>query len=243
MLKCVAFLGVLVGTVVTAQAPRTVPSYLLAEAQRPPLEFAFVLANASVPSGIEVKGSDDVYPKRRQGDDRDDRDQAKQVPASDLVMAFNAQHRDYTATLMDNVFVIRPVDGRARFLDGPSTIAPPVTVVGIMLAERTIFAPLDPRLLGPAVGSYPREALKGLTARIVLDGTKGRTVIHTLNQIALQMPGAWQVTTQQRGREWEVTEFGFIYSGFSGTRNGLGRPPSSRPRRRNTLLTLVVIAR
>lgn len=200
---------------------RQVPSYLVSLANRPPLEFAFLLASASIPAGIEVRQSDDIYP----GPSRVvTRPTEGRVPAEDLVQAFNAAHEDYRAFLMGGVFVIRPVRGRSLFLDAPSAIDPPATVVGTMEAERRIFSPIDPRLLGPALaGGIGREAARGLSTRFTLDGTAGRRVIDTLNQIVLQMPGAWQVTTGLRGKELTILEFGFIYADRSRSMHPLSK--------------------
>jgi hypothetical protein len=221
VLKYFVGLGTLVSAVAMAQPPQTVPATLLTIAERPPLEFVALLANASIPAGIEVKASDDVYPMRPASYNRNE---PKQVPISDLVTAFNTHHSDYTATLMADAIVVRPVDGRASFLDHPSTIDPPVTIVGVMDAERAIFAPLDARLLGPAIGGgLGREAARGLSTSFTLDGTGGRRVIDTLNQLARQMLGAWQVTTEERGRDWHVAKFGFIYTTFGRTVQSMRR--------------------
>ena len=194
---------------VSAQRQPMVPPYLLSAAERPPLEVTFLLANAGIPCGIEIRESDDVVP-RPPADAR--RDLLQQVPASMVVEAFNASHREYRAALVDGVFVIQPSAGRASFLDSPSVIVPRITIVGTMEALRRILSPLDTRLLSPHIGGgIGPEAAKGLTARFVLDGSGPRRVIDTLNQLVLQMPGAWEVTTRQYGQEWKIAKFGFIY--------------------------------
>ena len=84
-----------------------------------------------------------------------------------------------------------------------------------MQALRTIFSPLDARLLQPAVVSgRGYEALNALTANITLDGSNRQTVIDTLNQVVSQNQGAWRVMTRFQEDEWRVTEFGFTYSDF-----------------------------
>lgn len=220
MVKYLAAIPLVFATVMIG-AGRQVPAYLVSLADRPPLEFAFLLASASIPSGIEVRQPDDTYPgPPRAGTQPSERT----VSAEELMQAFNAAHEDYRAVLMDGVFVIRPVRGRSAFLDVPSSIDPPTTVAGTMEAERRIFSPLDPRLLGPAIGGgIGREAARGLSTHFILDGTAGRRVIDTLNQIVLQMPGAWQVTTGLRGKEPTVVEFGLIYADRSRSMHPLSK--------------------
>jgi hypothetical protein len=197
------------GDLPTAQKARFVPAYLLHMAARPALEFTALLATASVPSGIEVKEADDRFAEVPSNDVSS----TQSVTEESVVTAFNQAHEDYVATLIDDVFVIRPVGASVEFLDRPSTLSGHVIVVGILQAERTIFSPLDITLLQPAVGSgLGREAAKGLVARLLLDGTGGRRVIDTLNQIVLQMPGAWQVTICEREHTWRIARFGFIFA-------------------------------
>jgi len=77
-----------------------------------------------------------------------------------------------------------------------------------MAAVRRVFLPLDPRLSGPALNSLGRPSD---TIPLTLDGSGGRKVIDTLNQIVTQAPGrAWVVTTGKRGSAVRVTGFGFI---------------------------------
>lgn len=206
---CLGVVGVLAAV---AQRPLMVPSDLLSQVKRAPLEFAVFLANASVPTGIEIKEGDDAYP-RRPPIARKESQAIEQIPVIDLVMAFNAQQRDYSAAVIGDVFVIRPTSGRAAFLDSASRIVPRVAVVGVIEAERTILSPLSPGLLTPMIGAGSgSEALKGLTTEFVLDGSDGRTVLDTLNQIVLRLPGAWQATTRERQGRSEIVKFGFIYS-------------------------------
>ena len=207
---------------VSAQRPPMVPAYLLSAVERPPLEVTFLLAKAGIPCGIEIRESDDVVPRPPADSGRD---LSQQVPASMVVQAFNEYHREYRAALVNGVFVIRPSVGTASFLDSPSVIVPPITVVGTMEAIRRILSPLDTRLLSPHIGGgIGPEAAKGLTARFVLDGSGPRSVIDTLNQLVLQMPGAWEVTTRQYGQEWKIAKFGFIYGDRSRSQGTIPTP-------------------
>jgi hypothetical protein len=110
-----------------------------------------------------------------------------------------------------DAIVIRPVAGSAQFLDSESTLSDAIVVVGTMAALRRIFSPVDPRLLGPAVGSeLGWEASANMSKEFLVDGG-GRRVIETLNQIAVQTPGAWQVTTRLAEGAPQIIAFGFVY--------------------------------
>lgn len=196
----------------TAQTDATIPAPLLSMAKRPPLEVALLLANTSVPSGIEIHESDDLYPTPAPDFSLPP---AARIPASDVVRAFNAAHSDYQARLMDGVFVIRPTNGRLEFLDMPSAIRSRAAIIGTTTAERRIFSHLDAELLQPVASSVGGwAAANGLTAHVILDGTR-RRVIDTMNQIVQQVPGAWQVTTRQDGDETRIVSFGYIYTNGS----------------------------
>ena len=96
--------------------------------------------------------------------------------------------------------MVRPIDLRVTFLDRPSSIREPATRVGVMQAIRFVLSPLDARLVGGiAVGSViGQRASDGLSLSIALDGSQSRRVIDALNQVAVQVPGAWQVVTRSR---------------------------------------------
>jgi hypothetical protein len=211
MFRHVFALTIALSAVALAQASNTVPASLLLKAQRSAVEVAFLLANASVPSGLEIREADDLYPKPPPDYTLD---LTQQVPASDVVKAFNAQHRDYQAAVLDGVFVIRPADASVRFLDEPSTIRPVVTIIGAMAAMRRVFAALDPELSGVVLNSLGHE---GENTPVALDGTGNHKVIDTLNQVAKQTRSTWQVKTRKHGKEWRVAEFGVIHE--HGTRD------------------------
>jgi hypothetical protein len=205
-------------TRVESRAVERVPSYVVAAARRAPLELAYALAEESVPTGIEIRESDVAVHARVSHGEGD-----RTVTLSAVAQAFNEHHREYRASVSDGVFVIRLADSIPRFLDEPSTLVNPVVVTGVMDAERAIFAQLDPRLRGPAIGGgIGAVAGAGLRARVSLDG-RGKSVAQTLNEIVRQVPGAWQVTTFQVGREWRVAAFGFIYPDRSSSTHTLAR--------------------
>jgi hypothetical protein len=192
---------------------------MLSMGSQPPLEIAFLLADASVPCGIELREADDVYPELPS---KPALDRSRRVPIEDFVRAFNSARRDYRASLTDATIVIRPTTGILPFLDSPSAIAEPVTVTGTMDALRRVFSPLDSRLLGPTIGTgIGSEVAKNLTRPFVLDGSGGRRVIDTLNQIARQVPGAWQTTTRDVNGTPKMVAFGFIYTDRSRSMNSM----------------------
>ena len=182
-----------------------VPASLLEAARRSPVDFAAALASASVAAGFELKEADDGPPSG-QAIAAGGRDQKVTLP--DVAKAFEARHLEYRASTLQGVLVVRPVQGVLPFLDEPSAIYPRVTVKGVMGAARRIFLPIDPRLSGPGLNTLgpPSEEVP-----VTLDGSSGRKVIDTLNQIVRQVPGrAWVVTTRKTGNEVRLVGFGFI---------------------------------
>lgn len=202
----IAVLGVAASTVMAGQTGLTVPASLLVAAKQSPVEFAMALAYTSTPSGLEIRETDDVMPSRPPAFDIDPK---QRVPLAELVTTFNAQHRDYRAVVMrGGVTVVRPVKGTLPFLDEPSSLSQVVTITGVMAAARQVFAAVDPGLMGPILNSLGH---KGEDLPVVLDGSGGRTVIDTLNQIVTQAPGrVWMVTTRQEQDAVQVISFGFI---------------------------------
>jgi hypothetical protein len=177
---------------VTVQTGPGVPSILMAAAQRPPIEFGMMLAKTSVPAGIELLQADDVAPNQPMP--RVDSD--SRVPLDDVAKAFETYNPKYTARVFGGVLVIRPKEGAFPFLDAPSSISGPTAVTGVRAAQRRVFSELSPGLLGPVLNSYGRP---GEDIPIVLDGSGGRRVVDTLNQIAAQAPGwVWWVSVKHR---------------------------------------------
>jgi hypothetical protein len=214
MAMCVA-----ASTVMAGQTGLTVPTSLLAAAKQSPAEFVMALANTSIPAGLEIRESDDVKPSRRPAYDIDSKET---VALAELVESFNAQHRDYRAVVTrGGVTVVRPVKGTLPFLDQPSSLSHAVTVTGVTAALRRVFSPLTPGRTGPILNSLGR---KGEDIPVVVDGSGGRTVIDTLNQIVVQAPGrAWMVTTQQEQDAVRVISFGFIEADGSRSASAAGR--------------------
>jgi hypothetical protein len=207
---------------VSSQAPATVPSSLAGSAKRSPLELVGALAAASVPAGLEIRHSDDVLPSPWPPAFRDSK---RRVPIADVLAAFNAARQDYRGVAAKGgVVVLRPADGRLPFLDQGSTIPAGTTVTGVMAAARRVFSQLDPALTGAVAGS---GSMKGAGIRIALDGSDGRTVLDTLNQIAVQAPGhAWVITTVRERDATKIAELGFIHG--DGTRDRLPMQVSVR---------------
>jgi len=216
----VALTGVLLG-----QTNITVPSPLITMAQRPPWEFAMLLANASVPSGLEVRDIDVVRPLKRPNFALD---RSVNIPVADLIKAFNSQHTDYHAELANGVFVVRPTVRPARFLDQPSHLTSPIVATGLMGAARRLFAPLDPSLasgLG-TTGSFVNASPDDLGENIPISVNGDRNVIDSLNQIVLQSPRTWYVvTTKRQNGETLIIRFGFIHGQGITIEQTLPAPP------------------
>ena len=200
MVRYVVAIAVACASAALPQVQSTVPSSLLSSVGSSPIEFTVLLAEASVPSGLEIKEPGD---SRSRPVPYADADSGRRIPATQLAARFNAVHSDYHALVMDGVFVIRPVGDNAAFLDERSAIDPPISITGRMQAARRIFG-----MHGAILGST--FSLEGEDKPIVLDGTGGRKVIDTLNEIVMQSPSAWQVTTRKQGNQWRVVAFGFI---------------------------------
>jgi hypothetical protein len=221
MFKNVLLVGVAFASPIFAQTNGTAPANLLIAAQKSPGEFAMLLATASVPSGIELKEGDEFYPSVNPDYTMN---VTNTVPVTDLVKMFNSQHHDYRATTVDGVLVIRPLEGRVRYLDEPSPIKGHTAVVGLMTAAKHVFLPLQPGLLGPTVGSRLGEGDRGEDAHVALDGVGSQKVMDSLNQIVRQVPRTWYVVSRQVGDEWQIARFGFLHgSGMTSYTNLLPR--------------------
>lgn len=173
------------------------------------------LADASVPSGLELWSSDRVPPDKPPFDIN----RRPTVGLAELAQAFNTYHDDYRAAVLDGVLVVRPARRRAAYLDRDSKLEPMV-VTGLMAAERKIFADLDPALAKPGglagstINLDPSES--GEYTNVFLDGG-GRKVIDVLNQLAKQTQRAWLVITSNDDQAPRVLEFGLIHRGGSST--------------------------
>ena len=187
----------------------TVPSSLVLAASRPLGEFAFALADASVPAGLEIREVDDgAAPPSSSNIDKNQR-----VPLEEVMTAFNARQHDYHAVVRRGVVVIRPVSGNVSFLERQSPITQEIKITGLMAAARRVFVDLDSGLSGPILNSIGH---KGDDIPVTLDGRGGRTVMDTLNQIVAQAPGrVWVVTTREGRDGVRVVSFGLIQAGGS----------------------------
>jgi hypothetical protein len=206
MWRIMKVVGVGVALLGTPQVARVgVPAAVVEAAQQSPVDFAAALAGAAVPSGFEIKEADDGPPSAPAAGLVDPQ---QKVALTEVISAFEGRHPGYRARMTAGVLVVRPVEDALPFLDEPSTIYPAANVTGIMDAARRVFLPLDPRLSGPVLNGIGRP---GDQVPVALDGSGGRTVIDTLNQIVTQVRGrAWVVTTKKLGRDVRVIGFGFI---------------------------------
>jgi hypothetical protein len=216
----------LVAEVLQAQSPDTVPAVLLPLADRAPLEFATMLATVLVPSGVELRETDDVYVAGHPEFTPATRfDLQTRIPADTVVDAFNASHTDYRAMWLDGVFIVRPKEGRVEFLDTPSTLAATITITGAMDAARRILCQLDATLCSGGVGGSQlgSMAAAGFFDLITLDGTNHPLVIHTLNQLVRQSPRAWNVVTRKEQGAWHIVRYGLIHAYGQRTIQGITR--------------------
>jgi hypothetical protein len=222
----IVILGVAVATTTVGQTGLTVPSSLLVAASRSPVEFIKALAYASIPSGLEIRESDDVMPSPLPRAFDIDRER---VSLDGLIATFNAAHPDYHAVVMrGGVTVVRPIRGTLPFLDQPSSLSNVVTVTGALAAARLVFTPVDSRLAGPILNSLGHE---GEDVPVLLDGGGGRTVVDTLNRIVTQAPGrSWVVTTrEERDGGVRVIGFGFVDADGRRLTQPMRGPAGSRP--------------
>jgi hypothetical protein len=217
MSKHLAILIVLVAApnLIVNQNSITVPSSLVLAASGRLVEFAFALAEASVPAGLEIREIDDGSPLRPSSIS----DKNLRVPLDDVITAFNWRQQEYHAVMRRGVMVIRPVSGNLPFLGRQSPITQEVRTTALMAAETRVFADLDPVLRGPILNSIGH---KGDDIPVTLDGSGGRTVIDTLNQIVTQAPGrVWVVTTREESDGICAVSFGLFQAGGSRRTQGL----------------------
>jgi hypothetical protein len=198
--------------------PRTtqqVPAALLAAADRDPVAFVMLLAEAAIPAGLEVR-EPDAHPKSGQRFDLPrDAGTAPMAAANDLIAAFNRAHPEYQAAMADGVIVVRPATRVPDYLDQPSTLGQ-FTGKGLMRVAEHLFAPLDPKLAAPGgrLGSYPGaigvEVDRGEQLQITVDG-RGLTNLGVLNQVARQAAGhPWLVVVDDIARTPHIVRVGFI---------------------------------
>jgi len=182
-----------------------------------------LLADAGVPAGVEVKDSDAQFrykPFKLAADPK--------VPATDLAKAFNSRHSDYSAAIVDHVFVIRPVSRKAEYLDkSPAPVR--LHARGLLSIAEPLFALLDARLAKPGgrVGSVPgpvgEPVDRGDSIELSIN-SEGRSVLSALNEIALRAPGhPWLVTTNTDSEPARVTQFGFIHRSGITSLQSVGR--------------------
>src|SRR3954467_13380966 len=98
--------------VARTSGPR-VPAALLGGAAGSPVAVLMLLADAGVPSGLEIRASDPWFPavKPEFATPRE-----PTIPAATFVDAFNTAHSTYRGTVEDGVIVIRLVGRNAAYL-------------------------------------------------------------------------------------------------------------------------------
>jgi hypothetical protein len=192
------------------EAASQAPSALSVTAKLRPVEFAMLLANAAIPVGLEVDVAD------RSPSSMPPFDVAKELsaPAPSVVAAFNSNHRDYRATVLDGVIVIRPSANQASYLT-EKIGADELVQTGAMRALQRVFSGLTPnprlRSEGGLVGS--RLGVTGTDAGDYSTVTlrSGTTVLDALNDIALQSGQGWVVVTAGAGGSAEIVQAGLLH--------------------------------
>jgi hypothetical protein len=97
-----------------------------------------------------------------------------------------------------------------KVLTEPSAIRRPTQVSGVMKAvKQVIYSQLNPAELNSVTVSG--LGLSGRDVDITIDGSGGRTVLDTLNQIALQGTGyAWMLWTETDGAKSHLVRLGVL---------------------------------
>ena len=200
---------------VGSPSPPQVPDSLMVAATRDPVMFVMVAAHLGLPSGLEVRASD----QRPSGRPEFQSASQRTVPLSEVLTAFNAAHSDYHAQLSGAVIVIRPVQRKAAYLDQTSALGQ-IDVVGVTAAARKIFVAIDPSLdaAGATIGSRIGldAAAAGDSVRIKLNG-QGRTNIQLLNDVVSQSPRGWMVVTDGEAESPQIVRVGFVNRGGAST--------------------------
>lgn len=211
----------LLSTVGAQSLSGATPVSLLKWATGDPLTLVQLFAEAGVPAGLELREADHERlsaTRRRwlpENWNRERFSQEETVSLEQVVAAFNASHTDYVAALDAGVVVIRPIFGRASYLETRS-LSGRLTATGLMRIGEKIFAPLDPRLDAPGgrlvsrPGPIGTEVDYGDGLDVSID-TDGSTVTDVLNTIARKAPGhPWIVITAD-GDSPTVASFGFVH--------------------------------
>jgi hypothetical protein len=145
------------------------------------------LAQEGIPAGLEISLKDYETLARRRGLER--LSSASTVSLDKVAAEFNARHTDFVAALQSGVFVIRPARRRSLFLDGKS-LSGSLHTTGVIFALMKVFSALDSSLDRPGVvssiGPVGSDNSDKSSSLVVDINMTGRTVIDTLNQIALQ---------------------------------------------------------
>lgn len=190
--------GVLIalGLTATPAQQTTQSSELSARLERaalaPPLEFAMMLAQAGVPSGVVLGESESRSPTGGPPDPHLPRGAVTSVEV--LARAFNASHSTHRAVVLGDVLVIHRGTALPELLTRRSGSGKG-EVIGAMQAVRLAWSGLDPKLrpsgdgvLSSAIGVEAED--RSASMRVVFDGSEAR-VLDALNSIATQTRRTW----------------------------------------------------
>jgi len=212
----------------------TVPSSFIARADVYAISAAQMLVEAGCTVGLEALRQDyeefqRPSPKRWNpwNANRDHFAEEERVPTAEFVRAFNATHDSYTSELRDGVVLIRPVSGRAPYLE-ERPLRGTLQAKGLFIMLATVTEAMQGRVLsGGVAGSTPGtpgveiDRGEGIQFSVMTDG---KTVIEILNDIVAQSaPRGWWVL-RSNDASARVEAVGFIHRFGSMTRRDLQQP-------------------
>jgi hypothetical protein len=219
-------LGLVVGLLLQARSAE-VPASLLAAAGTDPRTFVSILTHVGVPAGLEIRESSDQLPSSspRLWDPEqwtaERVAQQNKVPLPQIVAAFNQQHGDYKAAVLDGVLVVRPAERRVAYLDGHGPTGQ-LHAAGLMSLAETVFAPLDARLdkpggrAGSRIGPIGVDVDYGDGLDLVVEAWD-RNVLDILNEVVRNAPGhSWIVVTSD-GDPAHILRAGFFHRYMTGS--------------------------
>ena len=138
----------------------------------------------------------------------------EQVPVAEFIRAFNAAHGAYVSDIQDGVVIIRPVSGRAPYLD-QRPLRGTLTAKGLFIMHATLTEAMHGRVLtggvaGSSLGTPGVEIDRGEGAQFSVV-TDGRTVVEVLNEIVAQSaPRGWWVI-RSNDASARIEQVGFIH--------------------------------
>ena len=219
--------GLLVLGLAVIQAPPvrsacdTVPASFIERADVYAISAAQMLVEAGCTVGLEVLRRDyeefqKPSPRRWNpwNANRDHFAKEERVPITEFIRAFNTAHDMYGSDVRDGVVIIRPVAGRAAYLD-QRPLRGTLHAKGLFIMLPTLTEAMQGRVLtGGVVGSVlgtpgvEIDRAEGVQFSVVTDG---RTVVEILNDIIAQSAprGWWLIRSNDASAR--IEQVGFIH--------------------------------